>query len=373
MRVATAKHQLATALVELVHGRGIEHVGDIGVAEVEPPLWPLQGHAELAVAGFPGRLAERCRQVDGQAFETGVDPELIVTAAQVQSQLIRQLSRQRQGLLDLQPLGQGGERHLALGLDPRLQLTGFALGKDLRGNRLVEYPCADVLAAEALAVVEAERALELVQLDHRGGDFQTCIAGVEIHHHLRLLALGQGDIQLELALEATLTFPACEQRSSADRRFLEDFQAIAQAAIECSIQVHMRVLTTGNVGNVDLHIADLGIEQLSAFGIDAHTIIVDVHITIDLLHLRPARLEVERGIMDLEKQADAARLFGCTVIERALVLEITFVDRALENGGTQPFIQRWAEDFGKVLGGVATIAIDQADTQVHVVFTCFIE
>ncbi|MNT55023.1 hypothetical protein D3C72_1922270 [compost metagenome] len=135
----------------------------------------------------------------------------------------------------------------------------------------------------------------------------------------------------------------------------------------------MRVLTTGNVGNVDLHIADLGIEQLSAPGIDAHTIIVDVHITIDLLHLRPARLEVERGIMDLEKQADAARLFGCTVIERALVLEITFVDRALENGGTQPFIQRRAEEFRQVLGGVATIAIDQADTQVHVVFTCFIE
>ncbi|MNH06287.1 hypothetical protein D3C79_656490 [compost metagenome] len=92
LRAATAKHQFATALVEFVHGRGIEHVGDIGVADAEPPFRPLQGHAELTVAGFFGGLAEGCRQVDGQPLETGVDLELIVSATQIELQLIRQLA-----------------------------------------------------------------------------------------------------------------------------------------------------------------------------------------------------------------------------------------------------------------------------------------
>ncbi|MNT87727.1 hypothetical protein D3C72_2281760 [compost metagenome] len=63
----------------------------------------------------------------------------------------------------------------------------------------------------------------------------------------------------------------------------------------------MTVLATGDVGDVDLHVADLGIEQLSAPCIDPHPIIIDRHFTIDLLHLRPAGLKIERGIMHFEK------------------------------------------------------------------------
>ncbi|MNF07965.1 hypothetical protein D3C80_2082640 [compost metagenome] len=65
--------------------------------------------------------------------------------------------------------------------------------------------------------------------------------------------------------------------------------------------------------------------------IDSHAIVVDRHFTRDFLYLRPAGLKIQRGIMHLEKQADAARLLGRAMIERALVLEITFVDRTFEN------------------------------------------
>ncbi|MNH04402.1 hypothetical protein D3C79_636960 [compost metagenome] len=61
------------------------------------------------------------------------------------------------------------------------------------------------------------------------------------------------------------------------------------------------------------------------------------------------------------------------MIERTLVLEITFIDRAFEDCRAQPLIQRRAEHLGQVLGGVTTITLDQADAQVHVVFAGFIE
>ncbi|MNJ28397.1 hypothetical protein D3C77_229310 [compost metagenome] len=92
LSTATTKYQLATPLRQFVHGRGIEHVSHIRVAEAEASLRPLQGHAELAVAGFVGGLAERRWHVDREPFETGIDLELVVTTPQVELQLIRQLS-----------------------------------------------------------------------------------------------------------------------------------------------------------------------------------------------------------------------------------------------------------------------------------------
>ncbi|MNJ63603.1 hypothetical protein D3C77_595180 [compost metagenome] len=80
--ITTAKHQLTTPLVKLVHGRGIEHVGDVCIAEVEASLGPLQGHTELAGTGFVGGLAERSRQIDCQALERGVDLKLVITTPQ---------------------------------------------------------------------------------------------------------------------------------------------------------------------------------------------------------------------------------------------------------------------------------------------------
>ncbi|MNM66259.1 hypothetical protein D3C81_777370 [compost metagenome] len=115
-----AEEQFAATLVELVHGRRIDSLGDIGVSDIEPPLRPLQAHAELAVASFVGGLAERRGQVHRQALEAGIDRQLVVATAQAHLQLIRQFAGQRQGLLELQPVSQCLEGHLTFGVDPCL-------------------------------------------------------------------------------------------------------------------------------------------------------------------------------------------------------------------------------------------------------------
>jgi hypothetical protein len=51
-----------------------------------------------------------------------------------------------------------------LGTDPRADIARLAIGKNLRGDRPVERPRTDALAAQALGTVEAEIALELGQL-----------------------------------------------------------------------------------------------------------------------------------------------------------------------------------------------------------------
>ena len=60
------------------------------------------------------------------------------------------------------------------------------------------------------------------------------------------------------------------------------------------------------MGNIDVDVLDLGIEQLSLAGQDAHTALLDEHLTLDLAHMGPARLERQLGIMHLEEQADIA-------------------------------------------------------------------
>ena len=127
------------------------------------------------------------------------------------------------------------------------------------------------------------------------------------------------------------------------------------------------------MGNIDVNIAHLGIEQLALAGQNPHATVFNKHITRDLADMRPARLERQFGIVHLEEQADAAVGIAGARFQRPLILEETFVHRAFDNRRTQPFVQRRAEHCRQVLGGVTTIPIDHADPQVHVVFLSGIE
>ena len=135
----------------------------------------------------------------------------------------------------------------------------------------------------------------------------------------------------------------------------------------------MDVLPRWHMGNIDVNVADLGIEQLALAGQDPHAAVFDKHVTRDLADMWPAWLEGQFGIVNLEEQADAAGRLGGTVVQRTLILEEALVHRAFENRRTQPFVQRRAEHCRQVLGGVATVAVHQTDPQVHVVFLGVIE
>ena len=82
----------------------------------------------------------------------------------------------------------------------------------------------------------------------------------------------------------------------------------------------------------------------------------------------PARLKVQLCAMHLKEQADIASRRDSVMAQRALVLEESFFNIALDNRGTEPFGQRRTQDFWQIFGGKAAIAIGQTDPQVHVVF-----
>lgn len=133
------------------------------------------------------------------------------------------------------------------------------------------------------------------------------------------------------------------------------------------------MLVALDMGNVDAHVADLGAEQQPLPGLDPHPGVLDEHVALDLLHLGPARLEVQGRVVHFEEQADIAGMGWRTMVQRTLVLEVAFIDIALDDGATQPFVQGRAEHFGQVFGGVAAIALGEADTQVHVVFMAWLQ
>ena len=175
---------------------------------------------------------------------------------------------------------------------------------------------------------------------------QARFVGLEVHHDLGLSAFGQRYVQVQATLQVALAFPASERRRRANRRFLKDLQAVAQTAKEPARKQQMTVAARWGVGDIDVDILDLGVEQLALARQDAYAAFLDEHFTIDLVHMRPAGLEGQFGIMHLEEQADIARRRQRIVAERTLVLEEAFVHRALEDRRAQPFIQRRAQHGG---------------------------
>ncbi|MNM80964.1 hypothetical protein D3C81_929490 [compost metagenome] len=298
---------------------------------------------------------------------------MAVGAIEGQLQVIRDHATHRQRLGHLQPVGQFLDLDLARRSHPGIEFARAAIGKNLCGDRLVERPCADVVPAQAFGAVETEITFELGQFQYRFGQFQACLGRLEVDENLRLLAFCQRNIQLQLALQVSLAFPAGKGCPGAYRRFLEDFQAIAQTAGKSAIEEQMNVLPGRHMGNVDVDIVDLGVEQLARAGQNPHAAVFDKHIAADLADMGPARLEGQFGIVNLEVQADAAIDVRGTVAERPLILEEALIHRALENRRAQPFVQCRAEDRRQVLGGVATVTVHQADPQVHVVFLGVIE
>lgn len=312
--------------------------------------------------------------IHGNAFEIGADHQLTVGAIQIQLQLIRNHPRHWQWLRDTQPVGEFLHFDLPGCRHPSLELAGTAIGEDLRSHRFVECARGDVLPAQPFGAVKAEIALELSQLQLRLSQLQAPIGGFEVDEDFRLVAtLVQRDIELELALQIPGPFPTGKGFTCADRRVLKNFQSITEAAGKAAIEIHVRVLSSRHMRDIDEHIADLSVEQLPLVSPDPHATVFDEHVTTDLADVRPARLEGQFSVMHFEEQTDAAVGLTGILAQRALILEETLVDCTFEDCCTQPLVERRAQDFGQVFGRVATIALDQTDPQVHVVFLAMVE
>ena len=180
---------------------------------------------------------------------------------------------------------------------------------------MVECATADGFAAQALGAVEAEVAFELGQFKFWITDFQAGLVGVEIHHDFRLFAMLQRDVEINAALERALALPAGKGRLSANRRFLQDFQAIAQTAVEVTVQKQVRDFASVDVRDIDRDVAHFGVEQQAFAGHDPHTAVFDKHVTGDIAHMWPARLERQLSAMHLEEQADVTRRVHGIVVQ----------------------------------------------------------
>ncbi len=142
------------------------------------------------------------------------------------------------------------------------------------------------------------------------------------------------------------------------------------AEVTCKITVNQQVIVfpRQRAGNLDQHITDLSIEHPPIAGLDRHSAVANEDFTVNPVQLRPARLERQGGVMHFEIQADAACGVDGIVVQRTLVLEIALLNRATQDCGSQPLVQRRAQHRGQVLAGITTVTIEHADPQVHVVF-----
>ncbi|MCY1395350.1 hypothetical protein D9M71_102940 [compost metagenome] len=232
---------------------------------------------------------------------------------------------------------------------------------------------ADVARAEAAVGVVAEGAGEPGQLQLRFGNLQPRAIGGEVDYHPRLpdLALGQRDVQLQLAFQRALALPAGEGLVLADRRILENLQAIPDAAVDPALDVEMADLARFHMGNIHRHVAHPALQDVAAGGLDPHAAVLDPHLAIGLAQRRPARLVVQLGVVHAEIQAHGVGLGRRIVVQVALPLEIALLDAPALDRRMQPLGQvlvHRRQGAGQVLVGEARIAVAEADPQVHVVF-----
>ena len=287
--------------------------------------------------------------------------------------LVRQVTGHRQRLSIAEPIGEFLQCNLTIGDDSGGDRPRFSFRINLRGDRPLKRLSAYAAAAQALGVVETECPLELSQLQRRLAQLQACSGGIEVHCNLLPFAFSQGNVQLQLALQRTVALPARKHIRRADGGLLKNLQAITQTTDEITVDQQVTDLPVSHMRNIDLDIADLGIQKPALAGFDADSAVLDEYIPVHAIELWPARLERQRGVVHLEKQTDAARSGCCIASERALILEEPLIHRASQDRGAQPSVQCRAEHGWQVLGSVTTVTLDHADPKIHVVFLGAIE
>ncbi len=294
-------------------------------------------------------------------------------AVEQQVELERQAPGGRHGLLHAAPVEQALERHLAAHQHAGARLARAALGADAAADAAAQGLGAEALGAQAAVGVVAEVALELGQFQGRLGDLQARALGGEVHHHPRLLRLflGQRDVQVQVALERALAFPAGEDLLHAQGRVLENLQAVAQAAVDVAVDMQVGDFALGRMGNVHLHVADLALQDAPGLRADAHAAVLHQHLALGLAQRRPARLVVQLAVVDLEVQAHGVVFRRRALFQRTLPLEVALLDAPALDGAGQPAGQvlvHLRQHRGQELRGVAAVAVLQAHAQVHVAF-----
>ena len=102
--------------------------------------------------------------------------------------------------------------------------------------------------------------------------------------------------------------PASECGRSTDRCFLEDFQTVTELPVKVAVQKQMTHFAIRYMGDIHRNVTHLSVEKLAFTGHDSYTAVLDKHITRNVTHMRPTRLERQLGDMNLEEQADRTRL-----------------------------------------------------------------
>ena len=102
---AEHRHQAATAIQEVLSPCGISQAGAVGILHSVGRRHCTKAHLELCIAAACRRLAQRLRQVDGQALQIGINLQIAVLRAQIDPQPIRNNTVGRYRLGERQPLG----------------------------------------------------------------------------------------------------------------------------------------------------------------------------------------------------------------------------------------------------------------------------
>ncbi len=299
---------------------------------------------------------------------------MAVLAIQQQVELERQASRDRQRtLVSAEPVAQRLDRHLAVEQQARARIAA-PLGDDPPAYLAAQHPGLHRRGAQALGQVETEVALHFAHIQLRTGHLQGRAHGGEIHDHPGLagLVVVQRNIQLQVALQGPIALPAGEDLAGRDRRFLEQLDAVLQVTVDGPIHIQVRRLSRTAEGNVDLDVADPGIQQIPAGGQHADSGILDEHLADRFAQGGPAGLVGQLAVADLEVEVHDVGFGRRAAIQRALPLEVALLDMATADRRLQPVRQAFvhSRQLGRqVLGGEARVAVAEADLQVHVVFS----
>ncbi|MCY1353451.1 hypothetical protein D9M69_397920 [compost metagenome] len=147
-------------------------------------------------------------------------------------------------------------------------------------------------------------------------------------------------------------------------------QGVLDAAVDRAIDQQTRYLAFLHMRHAGHRVMHPAVQQPALGEGHAHAAVLDEHLAASVAQLRPARLEGQLRVADLEVQADGVGGRRRVLVHRALELEVALVHPAAADRGLQPLGQRRVEGWHlarQVLLGKTRIAVAQADAQVEVI------
>ena len=286
--------------------------------------------------GIGRRLAQRRRQVDGDAGKVRFDRDATGLLAGIDDRLPGGTTADRRKRRIGEPGAQTGHRQIAA----RRQSDRAIAARRPRQDELAAQRLATDAAQGKTRLREGEDAVDLRELRQILVEQQVVVDDLELPGHPRLLDLidRQRYLQIEFTATAGTNGVGESVKQAINRAVVNELQKRLGRTIGCALNVEHKPGRI-EVGNTRIDRAEFGGPDVAgSIAMKFQGTTIENHLALDVVDARPAARIEETRIADLQPDAKTAtlRVVIRKVAQVSLQVEISFVDPSFLDRGLHP-------------------------------------